>query len=454
MPNQQTKHPGRFRSDEHRESQRCGPRLELTGAGHDVTILEAQMRPGGRVYTLRAPFSDGLHAEAGAGRIPSTHQLTLDYVKRFKLELDPFFPQSGAEVFLWRGRRQVVSHGQDPDLPKLDVNFTAEERKVGFGGLERKYLGPLLDKVRSLPADEWPLRALSLMGEITLSDYFRQQGASSDAIQYLCSGFESDSLLEWIHELAAVSVPMLWKIRGGNDRLPHAMAEVLRENIRYGSVIGRIEQKADKVEITYLNAGSHHTMGADYVICTLPFSVLRGIEVEPAWSPNKASAIQNLYMGPVTRVYAQTNSRFWESDGRNGFASVDQAMDIWSPTFNQPGKRGIVMSYIYEDLAVKYSNMNEEAQIERSLDLFEQIHPGMRDNYEGGATWSWQNHPYSKGAYMITRPEEFRTVMPFVRTPEGRVHFAGEHTSPWPGWIQGGLHSGLRTAREVTTLSD
>ncbi len=33
---------------------------ELTRAGHDVTILEARTRPGGRVFTLRAPFSDGL----------------------------------------------------------------------------------------------------------------------------------------------------------------------------------------------------------------------------------------------------------------------------------------------------------------------------------------------------------------------------------------------------------
>ena len=33
---------------------------ELIQAGHDVTILEAQLRPGGRVLTLREPFSDGL----------------------------------------------------------------------------------------------------------------------------------------------------------------------------------------------------------------------------------------------------------------------------------------------------------------------------------------------------------------------------------------------------------
>src|SRR2546425_8805946 len=117
--------------------------LELVKAGHDVTIFEAQLRPGGRVYTLRAPFSDGLYAEAGAGRIPITHSLTLDYVKRFKLELDPFFPQSGADVFLWRGQRQVVPHGHDPDLTKLNVHLTGEERKVGFGGLAQEDLRPV-----------------------------------------------------------------------------------------------------------------------------------------------------------------------------------------------------------------------------------------------------------------------------------------------------------------------
>ncbi len=36
---------------------------ELTQAGHTVTVLEAQTTPGGRVRTLRAPFTDGLYAE-------------------------------------------------------------------------------------------------------------------------------------------------------------------------------------------------------------------------------------------------------------------------------------------------------------------------------------------------------------------------------------------------------
>lgn len=111
------------------------------------------------------------------------------------------------------------------------------------------------------------------------------------------------------------------------------------------------------------------------------------------------------------------------------------------------------MSYIYEALAVRYSAMSDDAQIQTSLNLYEQVHPGMRENFEGGVTWSWLNHPYSKGAYLVARAGDFQTIMPYVATPEGRIHFAGEHTSPWPGWIQGALHSGLRAAKEVTTSS-
>jgi len=65
---------------------------ELTQAGHDVTVLEARTRPGGRVHTLRDPFPEGLHAEAGATRVPDNHHFTLRYAELFGLTLDPFEP--------------------------------------------------------------------------------------------------------------------------------------------------------------------------------------------------------------------------------------------------------------------------------------------------------------------------------------------------------------------------
>jgi len=82
---------------------------ELMRAGHEVIILEARDRTGGRVYTYRNNFSDGHYAEAGAGRIPPDHDMTLGYIDHFGLALNSFYPDSGLYVNLSGGSRTFVS---------------------------------------------------------------------------------------------------------------------------------------------------------------------------------------------------------------------------------------------------------------------------------------------------------------------------------------------------------
>jgi monoamine oxidase len=422
--------------------------LKLRELGYEVTILEARARPGGRVHTLREPFSGGQYAEAGAGRIPSTHKLTLEYVKRFNLTLDPFWPRSGAEVYSWRGTRQVVPRGGEPDLDRLRVNFTPREREVGFNGLSELYFGRVLDELQKLPVDGWPYPEFDRYKDVSFGDFLRREGASQDAILYLAQGFEDDSLLDFAHDELSRSVPEMWKIRGGNDLLPRAMARALGERIRYGSEVRRIEQDPGGVQVAYISAGAERTELAERVICTIPFPVLREIEVRPAWSAGKAEAIRNLYLSPVARVFVQTRTRPWEREGSNGFATVDLPMELWCPTHDLPGPQGILMAYLYERMAREYSALAPKDQIEGTLDLFDRVHPGVRAELVSAATCSWGNEPYSRGAFTITRAGGF-PLLGRAAAPEGRVHFAGEHTSPWPCWIQGALHSGLRAAREV-----
>ena len=93
--------------------------------------------------------------------------------------------------------------------------------------------------------------------------------------------------------------------------------------------------------------------------------------------------------------------------------------------------------------------MPERARIDYAVDQVEQIYPGMRENLEGGVSKCWDEDAWARGAAAWFRPGQMIDFLPHIGRPEGRIHFAGEHTSPWPGWMQGALQSGLRVAREV-----
>lgn len=61
----------------------------------------------------------------------------------------------------------------------------------------------------------------------------------------------------------------------------------------------------------------------------------------------------------------------------------------------------------------------------------------------------WDEDEWSRGAYAWFKPGQMISLMPYIARPEGRVYFAGEHTSAWFGFMQGALESGIRAAREI-----
>jgi len=91
---------------------------ELDKKGYDVTILEAQSRPGGRVLTLRQ-FDEGLYSDAGAARIPRDHDLTLRYVSEFSLSLLPFYPTENKFVRVRNDRVEQVDWGKFKDATSM-----------------------------------------------------------------------------------------------------------------------------------------------------------------------------------------------------------------------------------------------------------------------------------------------------------------------------------------------
>ncbi len=431
---------------------------ELTQAGHDVTILEAQMRPGGRVLTLRQPFSDGLYAEAGAARFPDTHDFTLKYVKLFNLTLDPFSPSELARVVYYRGRRFTVKPDEEFNLlAHFPLDLTPEEKELGSDGLWRKYLGPAIEEMGNRHSPDWPPESAKRYDQMTVPELLRERGASPASIAAMNFAWgvdrKKDRSPSALWALAGGGDPepkQIYKIRGGTDLLPKAFAARLAEKIHYGAPVVRIEHDARSVRVVFLQAGTHQTIPGDYLVCAIPFSVLKHVEISPPFTPEKRRAIAELTFTPAARVFLQTRKRYWVERGFNGFGQTDVLGEIWHPTFDQPGPRGILLSFLWDSLARDLTAMTEDERINYTLEHMEKIFPGIRQHFEGGVTKSWGDDPWARGCSVYLKPGQVTSLLPHSAGPEGRVHFAGTHTFPQKaGWMQGALVSGNRAAREV-----
>lgn len=247
-------------------------------------------------------------------------------------------------------------------------------------------------------------------------DFLRKQGASPGAIALLELGgaFEADSALDYLRDDLSHHAKQLYKIRGGNDLLPKAFAARLADKIRYGSPVVKIEHDAQSVRVTLLQAGAPQTLSADHLICAIPFSVLRHIEVSPRFSPEKQRAIEQLYYDPVMRVFFQTRKKFWTAEGSNGFAMTDYSTEIWNPTFNQPGQRGILMAYMLDTMGRRVTAMPAGKRIGFTLDEVEKVHPGLRENLEGATSKCWAEDEWARGAYTVFGPGQITEWGPYA----------------------------------------
>jgi monoamine oxidase len=431
---------------------------ELGQKGHDVTVLEARLRPGGRVCTLREAFSDGLYADCGASEVPSEHNYTMHYVQLFGLELDPWFrPElNGLEkIFHVQGSRIVTG----PEA-KWPFELTPEEKELGNGGMVQKYFTFPLKELGDPTAPNWPPASLSQYAGMTVADMMRSRGASPGALLILglmfyldlpADGIEKTSAL-WLLRDALLSPggQQINRIRGGLDLLPRAFASRLADRILYGAPVVQVEQGPKGVEVVAQRAGGMERMSADYVICTLPFPVLRTLKVTPPFSEPKRKAIEELPYAACTKIYLQTRRKFWMDQKLSGFACTDLPIRyVFDSTPKSESRRGLLECYISGPKSETVMAMSPDQRQQFAIENLEKVFPGVAREVEGGTSKSWKEDPWSRGAYAYYQPGQMISLLPHVAPAEGRIYFAGDHTSPWPHWMQGALYSGNRAAREI-----
>jgi monoamine oxidase len=255
---------------------------------------------------------------------------------------------------------------------------------------------------------------------------------------------------ETMEPLMILEKPQKWqKIRGGNDNLPKALAEKLAGKIHYESKVLRIEQGKNSVKVKFDEKGKSVIIAADFLICTVPLTMLRKIEVEPQFSKEKSEIIQKVKYDSASRIFLQTRKKFWLERNLNGFAIGEAYGEIWDSSFGQNSTRGILQTYLRTDISENLRSLPESERLRTTVENLEKYFPGTRENYETGIAKCWSEDPFVLGAW--AHPDEKDVLI--VQKPENRIFFAGEHASLNPSWMQGALESAVRVVQEIQTAS-
>ncbi len=430
---------------------------KLKEAGHHVTVIEAQKRVGGRVQTLRESFADGLYAEAGAMRIPQSHKLTLDLIEQCDLETTEF-RMNNTHAYYHIGGKTYPESATQIALGELGFQVSEEERDQTLSKLVDAAFKPLANRL----AETGKAALIEIMREYdqySTREFLVESGWSPGAIEAYAIMYNQEplmeaSVIEVLREELGYYYQNMVRIVGGMDKLPNWYMRDLGDDILLGTKVVAIDQTDEEVLIHCDTvAGRMEPITGDFAVLTIPFPVLRYIHIIKPFSQPKQQAIRQLHYDTATKVFLQFRKRFWESEKgiRGGPTVTDLPVKmIYYPDVGSSRGRGILLaSYTWGEDALTWGAIPPEERIQRSLEYANQIHPGLDVYCEGGTSKVWHTDEFARGAYALFWPGQYRRLQEHIVSPEGRIHFAGEHTSSDHAWIQGAIESGLRAAQEI-----
>jgi len=250
---------------------------------------------GGRVYTLRELFTEGLYAEVGAMRIRRAHQLTMAYIEKFGLHTNDF-TMDNPNAYHYMGGRRVRAAEANADPALLGFDVSEKEKGQTAGSMYVKAIQPLIDALKKNGDSAW-YEIIAKFDGYSTREFLEVNGWSEGLIEMfgLPANQESvmnSSFLELFLEYSGNYYTNMIEILGGTDRLPHAFLPELKGNIRFGARMTAIDQSPNDVTIHFQTSAGRFSETGDFAIIAVPFPVLRHVEVLKPFARAKQRAIR------------------------------------------------------------------------------------------------------------------------------------------------------------------
>lgn len=415
---------------------------QLSLDGHDVVLIEAGRRLGGRVRTVRLPFADGQYAESGAEWVDTHHHRMRQLLDHHGLHLQ-------GEGQQWTTIRRWLHRDGRLQSP-ADLGEAVQRQLQEFDAIVSDAASRVDD-----PANPQRCTAAAELDVISLSTIADRAGLGDLARLFKLResqgefAAEPDELsLLFVAQQRAISqtsgvghIVRSHRIDGGLDKLVQRMAADVSEAISIDEALLSVEHTDRSVMATT----TRRRIEADAAVLACSLMPLRAVRFDPILPPLLRRAIDELGYGTVTKTAVQFSERQWPS----GYATTEGITQrVYEPTVDQPGNSGVLMSYAGGDGGRRLAAMTEEDRLKLIEAEIRVIH-GLTAPSTGGFSRAWSAEPRFGGSYAVYRPGQVTAFWDVLRRPSGRIWLCGEHVATWTGYLEGAVESGERVASEI-----
>lgn len=387
----------------------------LQQAGHEVDVLEARDRVGGRVWSQELTRGDSRSViERGAEFVLDGYEVMAGAVADCGLSFAPM------------GMSYYVREPRGAQTSARDVAECASTLRSAAA--ERDPTTPLSDIADAVGSSVDAAALAALLSRLEVTNGAPLSHLTAAAASDLTVGFDAHPST---------------RVDGGNQRLAIELSLRLRNPVRFGEVARRIEWSERSARVlTDLS-----TVEADRVVLSTPLVVSRQFEFEPALP----DAVMDVWVRAGVSHAAKLHVPLLDGSDSVGPSAVQSVTDrFW--TWTASDGSGLVQPVLHcfggseTGLAALGVDAGARVWAERARDL----RPELELDLDRALLTTWADDPFAQGVYEYATSTWLPTDDDVLRTPVGAVYFAGEHTAgQWAGLMEGALRSGVRVAEEI-----
>jgi monoamine oxidase len=432
---------------------------ELSRLGYDFHILEARERVGGLVWTVRGGathteiggerqqcgWDEGLWLNAGAWRIPYTHTGVLNYCRELGVPLEYFINEADASYLYYEGPTAGSLANKRVRLREVKADIVGQVNELLVKAINQHSLD-----LPMTPEDQEQLvRFLMAQGYLDKTDRrykaFENRGPG-DPYQLsalLQAGFGS-RLRSVPARQGTAAAPMFHPI-GGMDQFPKAFARALGpDRISFNAEVHSVRQDDRAATVTYRDTktGQMRTLTADYVVLSLPLSIIAGLDCQ--FSPEMMAAVRETAHSNSAKMGLATKRRFWEEDEQIFGGHLYSNLPIGEFSYPSTGyfsRKGVLLGLYTHGSVGGLIDKPVADRVEHVLTHAGKVHPQLRQEFESAYSVWWQRVEYSRGGYASASSAKRREQLSKM---ENRLLIGSAATTPYsqPDWQEGAVAAG------------